>query len=169
MQSSKTLAASLKTKMKSVIIILATVIIFVSCGLSSDISSCLENVSSKDLGLVWDSDAVILSQNRSINRDIFELTRKNVKGVFYDNEIGQITRNLNYGTCLADLWDGGYVSAIAFTDTVNKAFMLSKYSCTEIENWICYGDCNKLLSDKKIMQIIIGRNGVKMIRRKTSR
>lgn len=155
--------------MKSLIIIPTIIILFVSCGLPSEKSICSETISVDDLGASWDSDAVIISQHKSINRDISELTSKNIKGVFYDNEIGKITRTLNYGTCLADLWDGGYVYAIAYTDTINKAFMITKFGCSETENWLCYGDCKKLLSDKKIIQTITGRNGVSMIRRKASR
>ncbi|MBS1637380.1 MAG: hypothetical protein JST26_15800 [Bacteroidetes bacterium] len=141
-------------------------ILCTACTPSSHENNCAEIISPADLNSQWDSDAVLIAAQKSINHEILDLTAKNIKGIFYNDSIGQITRRLNYGTSLADLWDGAYIQAVAFTDTVNKAFMPTRYYCATIETWLCYGDCEKLFSGKKIVQIIKGRNGLTMIRRK---
>ena len=155
--------------MKTLINLIVILISISSCNPSSDNSLCSDKISSRNLTHNWDSDRVFTSFHKDLNRDILGLTNKNLSGVFYNNEIGQITRKLNFNTCLADIWDGGYIRAVAFTDTSHFAFLLNKYYCDTIENWLCYGDCSKLLDDKKITQTIVGKNGVTMIRRKTSR
>lgn len=143
------------------------ILILTSCGLSpTENAYSKENLSEDKLYHNWDSDAVLISHSKIINREISSLTNKKISGVFYDNEIATITAKLDFGTCLADLWDGAYIYAVAFTDTNTKAFMVTKYNCIDVENWLCYGDCEKLLSDKKIIQTIKGRNGWVMIRRR---
>ncbi len=130
---------------------------------------CLERISEGDLSNDWDSDVVFTTMNKDIKRDMLALSTKSISGVFYDNDIGRVTRSLDSATCLAFLWDGGNLYAMAIADTNNYGFLLTKYNCSAVENWLCYGNCSKLLGTENITQTIVGRNGITMLRRKTSR